>query len=504
MSYPKVNLIVKNNVTYIEGNLDPKVREELRKTLGYIPEDAAFKIKNSNNHWDGIETTLCYKKCRCPIKKTGMHFPTGLFSKTKDFFKLADVPFDVYDGRDIVEKTSGWSVSENMESRDYQINAANVALERQRGILKMATGAGKTIVAARMIANAGVFPFIFYVTSIDLMKQAKSEFSKFLRKNGKIPNIGQIGDGVFDPQDITIMTIQTAVKACGEEYEKFDDEEGDIEEEDLLLQKRKNILEIIRSAKGTIQDECQHACSKSVQIVSDYSENTKYKWACSATPFRDKNDDILIEACYGKTLVDISASYLIERGYLIQPDIYFVPIKQGMPTDCYSWPSFYKSGIVENTYRNNIIANITKTFYDQNRNILILIKNIEHGNMLQKMIDGSFFLHGKHTGEEREEHLNKMRSRENRITIGSVIYDEGIDCKALDTVILAGGGKSQTRALQRIGRILRPYTYPDGSKKTDAIAIDFEDHSKYLLTHSRKRKKIYKTEPKFNIKNLEI
>jgi len=61
-----------------------------------------------------------------------------------------------------------------------------------------------------------------------------------------------------------------------------------------------------------------------------------------------------------------------------------------------------------------------------------------------------------------------MREGAPSITIASVIFDEGIDCRPLDTLILAGGGKSATRSLQRIGRILRPY-----EGKTKAIAVDF-------------------------------
>jgi len=87
-----------------------------------------------------------------------------------------------------------------------------------------------------------------------------------------------------------------------------------------------------------------------------------------------------------------------------------------------------------------------------------------------------------------------MRQGLPQITIASVIFDEGIDCKPLDTLILAGGGKSPTRALQRIGRILRPYP-----NKREAIAVDFMDNCKYMQSHSSKRASIYETEEEFNI-----
>jgi superfamily II DNA or RNA helicase len=92
-----------------------------------------------------------------------------------------------------------------------------------------------------------------------------------------------------------------------------------------------------------------------------------------------------------------------------------------------------------------------------------------------------------------------MRQRKASVTISTSIFDEGIDCRPLDTLILAGAGKSQTRALQRVGRVLRPY-----SGKNDAIVIDIEDHCKHLFSHSKKRRKIYSTEPEFDIETLDI
>jgi superfamily II DNA or RNA helicase len=87
--------------------------------------------------------------------------------------------------------------------------------------------------------------------------------------------------------------------------------------------------------------------------------------------------------------------------------------------------------------------------------------------------------------------------------VASTIMDEGIDVKALDTLILAGAGKSKTRALQRVGRVLRPYTSPSGDVKTEAIVVDIQDNCKYMREHAKKREKMYRTEPAFNIEKMD-
>jgi len=98
---------------------------------------------------------------------------------------------------------------------------------------------------------------------------------------------------------------------------------------------------------------------------------------------------------------------------------------------------------------------------------------------------------------KRKQAIQEMREGKRIALIASTIADEGLDIKNLSAIILAGGGKSSTRALQRIGRVLRPF---DG--KTHAVVIDFDDEAKYLRKHSLRRKLIYETEPRFDILEL--
>ena len=384
------------------------------------------------------------------------------------------------------------SMSSEYESRDYQEEVVQKALKQTRGIIQMATGSGKSPTAADIISKIGLFPVVFYVTSKDLLWQAKSELEKFILKDGKNIEVGVIGDGKKDIKDVNIMTVQTAVVALGGTYKKFDDEDRKQQIEDFYKNDNE-VINLIKNTKVMVADECQHVVSETYQMVSDASENCQYKFAMSATPFRNLNDDILIEGCFGKKIIDINASYLIKKKYLVKPEILFLHTKKSRYKN---YIDAYKYGIVHNELRNNWIRDIVKTLSEQNRNTLILCKQIKHGNILEKLIPNSFFLHGSHSNKQRKEHLDKMRENKVNITIASVIFDEGINVKSLDALVLAGAGKSQTRALQRIGRTLRPYP-----GKENAIIIDFYDDCKYLREHSDRRRKIYMTEPEFVIKD---
>ena len=62
-------------------------------------------------------------------------------------------------------------------------------------------------------------------------------------------------------------------------------------------------------------------------------------------------------------------------------------------------------------------------------------------------------------------------------------------------LVLAGGGKSSIKAVQRIGRAIRPY-----KNKEMAAVIEFNDNAKYLRNHSKIRRKIYDLEDGFVVK----
>jgi hypothetical protein len=75
--------------------------------------------------------------------------------------------------------------------------------------------------------------------------------------------------------------------------------------------------------------------------------------------------------------VMVTASDLIKLGYLVKPDIYFVPIKQVYQGKNYN--TIYNQAIVENENRNKIVYKITQQMYKRNKHILILFKTIKHG-----------------------------------------------------------------------------------------------------------------------------
>lgn len=294
---------------------------------------------------------------------------------------------------------------------------------------------------------------------------------------------------------------------------------------DISVENNHNFL-----ANNLIVSNCHHLPSSTMNEVAKWCSNAYYRIGVSATPWRDGGDDLLIEAVLRKRRPEnsINASKLIELGFLTPATIYFVPMKQQFKGKNYH--KIYNDAIVNNEERNKAIVTITKKMREtRDASVLILIQRVEHGEKLQEELfkiypQQSFsmtvedpksgkptlvrvknveFLSGQDDALRRKAVIQACKERKCKILIGSTIADEGLDIPALDVLILAGGGKSSTRAFQRVGRVIRLFKDPvTGKKKERALVFDFQDYTPMLRRHARVREKLYKTEEKWDIKYL--
>jgi superfamily II DNA or RNA helicase len=309
---------------------------------------------------------------------------------------------------------------------------------------------------------------------------------------------GMVGDGICDIVDgINICTIWTAAQAFGEKIEITDNDLTSDSSKKYKDVSKKKIQRMVKEAELFILDECQYAAAKSLQFVHRISTNARYRFLLSGTPWREAGDDILIEAVSGPKFYDLPASKLIDDGVLVPPKIYFINVPK-MKFLNGTYQSIYDNYIVKNTTRNSLIVDAAKKLVQNGRRVLILISKVEHGKILYDTLSQEFSvdsLNGTTSSEARMNAIDSIRKGKIDILIASKIFDQGIDIPELDALILAGSGKSSARALQRIGRVIRP---SEGKKW--ANVIEFMDNAKYLESHSKARLKIYQSEPGFQIK----
>lgn len=483
---------LRNGEGKVKG-LPAEIADRVSMACSYEVKGAEHSPLFKKGRWDGRK--------RLFNKQTGA-FPMGLHRRILDILEAEGATWTTKDHRP--ESGIGSldiEVSESVERRPYQSDAVDAAIAYGRSVLQVATGGGKTVIASLLISRLKS-PTLFLVHTKDLLYQAKQSFESMMVGEG-VGSIGQIGDGVIDIQPITVATMQTMSKILGVKYEKAIDADDDKESKTDINKHAIALRRYLDTVDVVIWDEVHRIACDMAFGVSDALGAARYRIGLSASPWRDDGLDIMIEAAMGAISYRITASELIDMGYLVQPVIRRVRVPSSIPwyLDTRSYDTIYKEEIVENDYRNRLIMQYAADFMELNIPSLILVQQIKHGNKLKRMISNEYhpidFLSGRDLSVTRNNTIQEMRDGERVSLIASTIADEGLDIKRLAGLIMAGGGKSSTRALQRIGRVLRPF-----EGKTHALIIDFADEALYLRTHSERRREIFMTEPNFTILEL--
>lgn len=425
-------------------------------------------------------------------------FPTGLLDIVEKVLKYHRIDYQIVDLR-LDYPIKNPLPLQSYSLRDYQIQAESAAIKHKNCIIKIATGGGKTAIMASLAGKFNGYDHIIFVRRQMLLYQTIEVFKRELGIQ-----IGQIGAGIVDIKPLTIAMIPTTARAIDPKWKFQRINDDDEDDETKLSEKQKDeIKQYLQRCNLLTIDECHAIASDTCQLVTKAAKNARYRWGFSATPFRDDGKDILLNAATGPRAVDISASFLIERGYLVPPYIYFFktpPVRlplwqQGQYQDV------YKEFIVENQSRNQLIIDKALEAYNRFEKVLILVRQIEHGKILEEALldQGAWvdYLSGKDSASKRSQVMKQFTTRTRSILIGSDgIMSEGIDLPAISVLINASGGKSSVMYYQKIGRAIRL-----AKDKKRAIIIDFLDQNvRYLNNQAKARMKFIETEPLYKLK----
>jgi superfamily II DNA or RNA helicase len=385
-------------------------------------------------------------------------FPTGLLSVVIKELEESGWKVNVVDNTIVLpsKKISDDSLHEII-LRDYQLEAAEIMVNSRRGVAGMATNSGKTEVIAAILWSLNLPKTIIIVHRKELMYQTARRLEKRLGCK-----VGIYGDGVKSKRTITVAMIQTLAKD-----KKFD----------------------YTGNQVVIVDECHHLSSNQMMDII-FNIPGSYRYGFSGTPLKyELLPDMKLAAATSDVLYTITNDFLVKGGYSAVPKVHIHVVES---YDVADWEMDYQSAydklIVNDLMRNKLIAKLAK---ESKGLVLILVNRIDHGTILTDLLPNSVFVSGNDEAVYRNSVLDKMRTGNPGIFIATPIYDEGIDVPAVDTIILAAGGKSHVKLLQRIGRGLR--------KKEDKDNIltvhDFlDDTNMYLLEHSQERVDTYASE----------
>lgn len=384
------------------------------------------------------------------------NFPTGLCELVWDLLKVhygQDSNILVKDNRYVPHSIPDFPILHlPFTPYEFQTEAASRALLNVRGIIQSPTGTGKSAIMALIIAQVRVRTLVV-VPSLELRNQA-------------------------------ILGLKMAF---GEGYV------GKVDDNTLIMVEHVQGLDpkkVIPEVGCVIIDEFHHAASKSYQQLNKYAWNDiYYRIGLTATPFRRNEDEnILLQGILADIIYIHSYSKAIKGKHILPIEgCYYslpkIPIRGRKD----HWGSVYSELIVNREDRNNLICNISDALIacTSENNVLILVLTINHGELLQALFKKKFNLEVPFANGVDKNSPTIIRDFSNgdvRLIIATNIVGEGVDTRACNVVILAGGsGKSKSRLMQNAGRTCRKF-----NKQVAGIVISFKDPShKWMLDHHK-------------------
>jgi len=435
-----------NNLTLDQYKDILRHNNEKAKTLLYINPKIYHIHHKDRNHYNNkinnLELLTKYEHLLLHSSHTKFNFNQGIlqYSKVKNI---------VY---------RGYEDTYDIQCPTYHNFVAN-------GII--VHNSGKSLLALAIIESTPVNT-LFLVDRMELLHQA----FKMFKKNASRP-VGVISSSEFEPRDITIGMQRTIHARL----------------------RNKNYKDYMKEYLNTVQmvfcDETHRASAKTWREVLRGLPNAYFRYGLSGTPLiEDKIRNMYTVGYIGQIIHKVDTKNLVDDSYLAKPIINIVKLSNYKLSEAYDYDKIYKDGIVNNEERNRKIADIVRSYKQTNKSILIVVKHIEHGKNIQKILteDNSyFFVSGESTKDERLYVYNKFLSKDLPIVISSLIYKEGVDIPAIDVLIYAAGDKAPVTILQVLGRGLRIR-----EDKDELQYYDFYDTCNHFLhTHATKRLKLY-------------
>lgn len=357
--------------------------------------------------------------------------------------------------------------------REDQMRVIAKALENGCGLLHVATGGGKTEVAAAIIKALKDRRCLFLVHTKQLLRQARERLA--LRFGTIEEHIGMIGDGRFEPKHVTVATVQSLSRVRGDA-------------------KKRVVAKYLKTIDLLVLDECHHGSAKSFFRLLQRID-APWRYGMSGTPFGlADGKGLMVEAAFGPVVERVTNAELIGLGVNAEPTIRVIEVSEPKLEDGLDWQSVYKAGIVLNDARNAVVAREAAAFAAKGWPTLVLVRELWHGDRLSELLREAkvphAFVHGQMPTDEVNRHKDRLAEGKIRVLIGSPILGEGVDIPAIRALIVADGGQSVANVLQKIGRGLRK---KQGDNRLDAV--DFADLThKWLSRHSQERLALYESE----------
>lgn len=452
-----------------------------------------------------------------PLSNTSLtKFPVGFLYRLVNLCKQFKIPYEiVYDipPEEFADEKlfGGYSAEDEIDIElkvplyPVQEEALEALKKNRLGILGAFIRTGKTNVAGALFAYERK-PAFFLVHNNDQLQQAYERFMNIL----DVPSVGRVGGGYCDVGFITVATRQSLMSFLG-----IEDEGGRFK---YSQEKKLQAVKAWRDVSIIVVDEAHHAAAPGVIQLMKEAKRAYRRNGLTATPRREDGREVFLEAVLGSVVHKISYDTAVKHKLAVPAT--FEIISMPSSSDCESSEymvvgkvnfkkvgTFYESGntygavyeryIILNPLRNILVLQKALEHWNEGRSVGIIVGWRSHGEELARRLGqyGCEFLFANYPGKaisngiywskymSRNDFWDAVRDKKERLIV-STLMDEALDLPPLDVVILAPGGKSVTKFIQR----LRNLSYFEG--KDRGYVVYFMDTARWLDRHSKTTKKL--------------
>jgi len=465
---------ITNSISISASDVSRKKLIELKKEFS-VHNPEYYKIKGMGFSTRGIKPVYqLYEHWKGRI-----WFPRGLMDKLKKL--LPDFKFKVKDERIEVSLNKKVKLKSGFKFWESQINAINISVIKEQGIIHGVCGSGKTEILLGIFERLQQKTLVI-VDKLELMKQWVSRINKRFTNI----NVGEIGGGKWKiGRDITIGSQQTLIKH---------------------VDKIRNEFGII------IADEVHHFSSPSfLELISKL--NAKYRIGASATLKRKDRKEFLMFAAFGDILYKITDEDLSKKGKIFITQ--FIVIPTNFKSELYVQEKKKLDGEIEyygynfhallgelkeDKERNELILKFIKREVKNGHKCLIMADRVSHCIYFRNLLLSNNISAGMMVGEKEYENERKkapelLKQGKFFCIVVSPLVREGFDLPELDRAfIINPSASNELKIQQQSGRVKRIAKGKKDAKVYyfwDKEVVGFDRHIK-LLQKLFKNLKIYR------------
>lgn len=336
--------------------------------------------------------------------------------------------------------------------RPYQSESINLSVDflkgnsnQKSGLVILPTGSGKSVVIAKILEPLEGKTVVLQ-PSKEILEQNFEKFSNY----GKA-SIYSASAGVKRIDKVTFCTIGSII----------------------------NKKHLFKGLQNILIDEC-HLVNSDAGMYQDFIKSFPEAkvLGLTATPYRLEQTSegpqltFLTRSTpriFDNVLYYVQNDLLFNSGFLAELEYYNFDVIDRSKLEVNSSGTDFTQNSLRRYYKSiDMPSRIAKTAYSvlkKRSNILIFCALIEEAISVQKKIPGSAVLTGETKKIEREMILSQFKNGKIKCLINVGVLTTGFDYPALETVLMARSTMSLSLYYQIVGRVMRIFTYTDGTKK---------------------------------------